>query len=355
MFSLVLASPFHGMTLLLAVASLAQFLGVSAVYDNVELFVDEINAKQDSWLASVHRPPFTSEPYGKLQSAYIAAKTPDENGELSVKNLVLPPEFDARKKFKACARIIGHVRYAMKDQANCGSCAAMAAVGSFNDRLCIKRNFQEPLSAAYVVSCCTPETGCPPPYGCDGGNTAEVWDFAQRYGIPTGGGYPEGPVRDSNGCWPYFLPKCAHVPGMSKKYPQCPQEAQAPACQLFCPNTKYKRSLAMDRHYVAAPGAIIMSNSIEGIKAEVYTNGSVTAGFELYQDFIYYKSGVYKYVRGKYLAVHAVKLIGWGKAAIGDYWLAVNSWNEDWGEGGLFRIAMGQCRIEDLVVYGNPQ
>jgi len=55
-----------------------------------------------------------------------------------------------------------------------------------------------------------------------------------------------------------------------------------------------------------------------------------------------YKSGVYKYVSGDSIGGHAVKLIGWGP----DYWLAVNSWNETWGEKGLFRIAYGECGID---------
>jgi cathepsin B len=45
-----------------------------------------------------------------------------------------------------------------------------------------------------------------------------------------------------------------------------------------------------------------------------------------------------------------VRIIGWGKTADGtDYWLCSNSFNEEWGENGYFRIKMGECKIEEKV------
>lgn len=53
---------------------------------------------------------------------------------------------------------------------------------------------------------------------------------------------------------------------------------------------------------------------------------------------------------------HAVKIIGWGTDADSgeDFWLVVNSWNDSWGEGGLFRILRGvnACGIEAQIVAG---
>jgi cathepsin B len=45
-------------------------------------------------------------------------------------------------------------------------------------------------------------------------------------------------------------------------------------------------------------------------------------------------SGVYKHVTGYELGGHAVKIIGYGVENGQDYWLAVNSWNEDFGDNG---------------------
>ncbi|CAN0486448.1 unnamed protein product [Discosporangium mesarthrocarpum] len=53
---------------------------------------------------------------------------------------------------------------------------------------------------------------------------------------------------------------------------------------------------------------------------------------------------------------HAVKIIGWGtdEESGKDYWLVVNSWNNSWGEEGLFRIVRGvnSCGIEGQIVAG---
>ena len=68
----------------------------------------------------------------------------------------------------------------------------------------------------------------------------------------------------------------------------------------------------------------------------------MTAAFTVYEDFVNYKSGVYKHVSGSALGGHAVKIIGWGE----DHWLVMNSWNETWGDKGLFRIAYGECGID---------
>lgn len=87
---------------------------------------------------------------------------------------------------------------------------------------------------------------------------------------------------------------------------------------------------------------------------ELYENGPLEASFEVYGDFLSYKSGVYQYISGVLLGGHAVRLIGWGSENGTPYWLLVNSWNTEWGENGLFRILRGynECGIESLVVGG---
>jgi cathepsin B len=72
------------------------------------------------------------------------------------------------------------------------------------------------------------------------------------------------------------------------------------------------------------------------------TKGPVTAAFTVYEDFVNYKSGVYKHVTGSALGGHAVKIIGYGV----DHWIVVNSWNETWGDEGTFKIAFGECGID---------
>lgn len=44
--------------------------------------------------------------------------------------------------------------------------------------------------------------------------------------------------------------------------------------------------------------------------------------------------GVYQHVTGEMLGGHAIKILGWGEENGTPYWLAANSWNEDWGDNG---------------------
>lgn len=56
------------------------------------------------------------------------------------------------------------------------------------------------------------------------------------------------------------------------------------------------------------------------------------------------------------LGGHAVKLIGWGEEKGVPYWLMVNSWNEYWGDKGLFKIRRGtnECGVDSAATAGVP-
>lgn len=51
----------------------------------------------------------------------------------------------------------------------------------------------------------------------------------------------------------------------------------------------------------------------------------------------------------------AIKLIGWGQESELDYWLAVTSLGDHWGERGIFKIRRGsnECRVEADVAAGH--
>jgi cathepsin B len=83
-------------------------------------------------------------------------------------------------------------------------------------------------------------------------------------------------------------------------------------------------------------------------------HGTVSVAMTVYEDFETYTSGIYQHVTGKNLGGHSIKMIGWGVENGTPYWLCVNSWNDSWGEKGLFKILRGkdECGIESSVVAG---
>ena len=59
---------------------------------------------------------------------------------------------------------------------------------------------------------------------------------------------------------------------------------------------------------------------------------------------------------GSLLGGHAIKLMGFGVENGVDYWLVANSWNDEWGDDGFFKIKKGtnECGIESPIITGGP-
>lgn len=83
----------------------------------------------------------------------------------------------------------------------------------------------------------------------------------------------------------------------------------------------------------------------------IMTTGPLESGFQVYEDFFSYKSGIYSHVSGDYVAGHACRVVGWGKSGTTNYWIVANSWGTKWGENGWFRVKFGQISI-DNDMYG---
>lgn len=144
------------------------------------------------------------------------------------------------------------------------------------------------------------------------------------------------------------MPKCAHhvtVEGLAG----CDTIATVdPVCKSTC-----QTNAAIDYSSDKVKGASSYGISgVDNIKMEIMTYGTVTAAFTVYMDFLTYSSGVYQHLTGDAEGGHAIKLIGWGTENGQDYWLAVNSWNNTWGDQGTFKILQGDCGINDQVHAG---
>lgn len=206
----------------------------------------------------------------------------------------LPESFDARKAFGACSHPI-------RNQAGCGSCWAFGATETLSDNLCVAKKANVVLSPQDLVSCDSTD------HGFKGGTLPNAW----KYLVNTGA------VADS--CLPYTS-----------------SNGTVAKCSSMCSSggtwAKYKceKSNMLDME--------------ADIKWGVMQTGAAEAGMFVYEDFMHYKSGVYKHdntTSNMVLGGHALKIVGWGKDAIaGEYWTVANSWGTSWGMSGYFNIAL---------------
>ena len=117
----------------------------------------------------------------------------------------------------------------------------------------------------------------------------------------------------------------------------------------------YNKTYTADKHHgLRAYG---VARSVKQIQTEIYKNGPVEADFTVYSDFPNYKSGVYQRHSDEPLGGHAVRILGWGTENGAPYWLVANSWDNDWGDQGFFKICRGndECGIESDINAGLPR
>jgi C1A family cysteine protease len=84
-------------------------------------------------------------------------------------------------------------------------------------------------------------------------------------------------------------------------------------------------------------------------KQAIAANGPVIGGLRVYEDFYFYKAGIYRHVTGIFRGLHAVCVVGYDDD--GKYWIIKNSWGTGWGEAGFMRIAYGQCDIDSTYAF----
>ena len=83
----------------------------------------------------------------------------------------------------------------------------------------------------------------------------------------------------------------------------------------------------------------------------LYAVGPITCVFEVYSDFNVVGTGIYrKSATATYQGLHAVELIGYDDTQ--GCWICKNSWGPTFGANGFFRIAYGQCKIDDYGKIG---
>lgn len=95
------------------------------------------------------------------------------------------------------------------------------------------------------------------------------------------------------------------------------------------------------------------------IRQEIWTWGPIATGMKIYPDFYNFnaKDDIYKWNKeGPQVGGHAVVILGWGEDKGIKYWIVMNSWGEEWGDKGFFRIIRGEneCGIESNILCMTP-
>jgi len=288
---------------------------------DVEL-IEAINAKGTTWAAGVNKNFIgKSVEQAKRLLGWKKGTRPAGRVFEADEAVAVPASFTSATNWPKC-KTIGTIW----NQAECGSCWVFGGVSAASDRFCIASNgaFNQALSFAEVTECTSG--------GCEGGEAEDTWSYIQYHGIVT------------NACYPYYIPTCPPAQQPCLNFVNTPNCWTNRTCVNSAPWSKY--------HVSTYYGL----NSVSDAQTDMYSNGPFEACFDVYEDFLHYKSGVYQHTSGSYLGGHCVKIQGWGVENGTPYWLVNNSWTTYWGDNGQFKILRGQdeCGIEDDMVAGTP-
>lgn len=236
-------------------------------------------------------------------------------------------------------------RRAPRDQGNCGSCYAFAAVTSQTKQMCMKgiSNWQHELSPQYIESCYTANMQGPVQYGkanCEGGwlayTLASLTDLGYR----------------SEACYPYQYGGNSrnHFSGSGTKWKSCSTVYNQRSSSCSSQNFKVTSDERRRWGTIALDGTDATFNRVKAILREV---GSAPLSFTVFENFFdwNFQYGPAKNPYGNSASDfnsqesggHAVVIVGYGEYKVGSqkrrYFTVENSWgNKNNDDNGHFYI-----------------
>ncbi len=266
------------------------------IKDRIKELQNKIDAQGAKWIAGETELSFLSdeERLYRVGFDFRPLEAPLMDG-LDLKDL--PSSLDWRN--------IGGASYVtgIRNQGKCGSCWAFAMTAALESYTLIDKNMPNTdldLSEQVMLSCSG--TG-----SCKGGYINP--SYIKKTGLPAESFYP--------------------------------YNASDSACSIAQPGWQE------NAYKIYSYGSV--SQNADSLKAALNKYGPLPTAMMVYEDFMHYKSGIYSYVEGKKLGGHAVFLVGYNDED-GGYFIVKNSWGENWGEKGYFKIAYSQ--IGSKVSFG---
>lgn len=210
-------------------------------------------------------------------------------------------------------------------QGGCGSCYIFSAVTSLEGRLRVLTKNQDKtiFSKQFPISCGFYTEGC------DGGYPILVGKFFSEFEI---------------------------VPEECFKYQQSDVE-----CSKVCDYTKYKKKYTVSNYgYLGGHyGNTSEADMIKELRARGPMPGNilVPSSFSYYSNGIFSTSGIHsENITSKLTLIdkhltwekveHSITLVGYGESEDGEkYWIGMNTWGEDWGEKGFFKLKRGNNEL----------
>lgn len=200
----------------------------------------------------------------------------------------------------------------VRNQGNCGSCWAFGTTAALESSVLIAQNtpgVNLDLSEQTLVSC--KNDGSISAGSCSGGYIDRAANYIRDIGLPM------------ESCFPYT--------------------ATNNSCSNACLDYRTNTYKIATWHWVATN-----SPSVDAIKNALNTYGPLVTTMDVYSDFFYYVTGIYRHVSGTYQGGHAILIIGYDDTQ--QYFIVKNSWGTGWGESGYFKIAYSE--LTSVVEFG---
>lgn len=301
---------------------------------NTQIFnaIPAVNSPSPSASTSTGASASTPSPMRDADSSFVTdphemtkyLNTPIEDMDASK----LPKNWDWRN--------VGGVNYvpSVKRQGDCGSCYVFSTVTTLEARLRIQTNNMDrtEFSKQFPLSCNFYSEGC------DGGYPFLVGKFFNEFEI-----VPEE-------CFKYTQTndKCSNVCDYKKLY-----------------SKKYRVS---SYGYI---GGYYGATNEELMMKELRARGPIPGNIRVPYTFNYYKEGIYSEselnknsdklnkttMTDRHLSwekvEHSITLVGYGEENGVKYWIGMNTWGQNWGDKGFFKILRGEneCAIESMGDY----